>query len=100
MGCYHTVLGVVRGVGPASACATLMTIDRWQLSAGLNFSAAPWHRAPYVSCISDVCFICFIWMLHAFHLDVAYIAMAIHAYCKCIVQMFDLFQTYVASVFI
>jgi hypothetical protein len=30
-----------------------------------------------------------------FHLNVAYVAMAIHVCCKC---MFELFQTYVASV--
>jgi hypothetical protein len=41
MGCYHTVLGVCERRGAASACAALMTVDRWQLSAGPNFSAAP-----------------------------------------------------------
>jgi hypothetical protein len=40
-----------------------------------------------------------------FHLDVAYsrsglayVAMAIHVYCKCMFQIFQLFRTYVASV--
>ena len=30
--------------------------------------------------------------------DVAHVAMAIHVCCKCMFQMFHLFQTYVASV--
>jgi hypothetical protein len=33
-----------------------------------------------------------------FHLDVAYVAVAIHVCCKCMLQMFNLFLTYVASV--
>ena len=33
-------------------------------------------------------------------LDVAYVAMAIHVCCKCLLKMFHLLQTYVASVFI
>ena len=33
-----------------------------------------------------------------FYLDVAYVALAIHVCCKCIFQIFQLFQTYVASV--
>ena len=44
-------------------------------------------------------------MLHVFHLDVAkvdrdvaHVAMAIHVRCKCMFQIFSLFQTYVASV--
>jgi hypothetical protein len=48
----------------------------------------------YVSCISDVCCICFIWMLQS-RSGVAYIATAIHVWCKC---MFQLFQMYVVSV--
>jgi hypothetical protein len=36
----------------------------------------------------------------AFHLDVAYVAVAIHICCKCLFQMFHPFQMYVASVFI
>ena len=58
----------------------------------------------YVSSVSDV----FIWMLHAFHLDVAkvdrdvaHVVMVILVCCNCMFQMFYLFfQTYVASVFI
>jgi energy-converting hydrogenase Eha subunit C len=34
-----------------------------------------------------------------FYLDVAHVAVAICVYCKCI-QMFHMFHTYVASVFI
>jgi hypothetical protein len=44
-------------------------------------------------------------MLHVFHLDLAkvdwdvtHVAMAIHVCFKCIFQMFQLLQTYVASV--
>jgi hypothetical protein len=33
-----------------------------------------------------------------FYRDVAYVVVAIHIYCKCVFQMFYLFQTYVASV--
>jgi hypothetical protein len=33
-----------------------------------------------------------------FNLDVAYVAMVIHVYCKCMFQTFHLFYTYVASV--
>jgi hypothetical protein len=32
-----------------------------------------------------------------FHMDVAYVAMVIHVYCKCLFKMFHIFQTYVAS---
>jgi hypothetical protein len=39
-------------------------------------------------------------MLHVFHFDIVYVAMTIHVCCKCMFQMFQLFQTYVASVFI
>ena len=74
--------------------------------------------------ISDVCCKCFIWMLHMlqwlytyvasvyskcfiyFHTyvvnvlsNVAYVAVAIHICCRRILQMFHLFQTYVAEVF-
>jgi hypothetical protein len=31
-------------------------------------------------------------------LDIAYVVMAIHVYCKCLFKMFHLLQTYVASV--
>jgi hypothetical protein len=59
------------------------------------FSATPWHRAPYVSCVSDVCFI---WMLHVFHLDVPYVVMTIHVCCKCMFQIFHLFICMLQSV--
>jgi hypothetical protein len=36
--------------------------------------------------------------LQVLYLDIAYVALAIHVCCKCIFQMFQLFQTYVASV--
>jgi hypothetical protein len=84
----------------------------------------------YVSSIvgvSDVCFKCFIWMLHILlwlytyvcsvcfkyfrlmlqvfylnvaevDLDVAYVAKVIHEYFKCMFQIFHLFQIHVASV--
>jgi hypothetical protein len=39
---------------------------------------------------------CFFCMLHVFHLDVAYVAIA--KCCKCMFQIFYLFQMYVASV--
>jgi hypothetical protein len=35
-------------------------------------------------------------MLQVFHLDVAYIVVAIHVYCKCVFQMFQLFHLDVA----
>ena len=49
----------------------------------------------YVSSVSDV----FIWMLHAFHLDVAkvdrdvaHVAVVVHVCCKYLFQMFQLFS--------
>jgi hypothetical protein len=36
-------------------------------------------------------------MLQVFYLDVAYVALAIHVYCKYMFQMFQLFQTYVTN---
>jgi hypothetical protein len=79
----------------------------------------------YVSCVSNVCCICFIWMLQkyiwcciccsgytrvittvcfscfkrmlqVFHLDVVYVAVAIRICCKCVFQMFQLFHLVVA----
>jgi hypothetical protein len=44
----------------------------------------------YVSCVSDVCFICFIWMLHVFYLDVAKVDMALY--------MLQWLYTYIVSV--
>jgi hypothetical protein len=41
--------------------------------------------------ISNVC-------CKRFYLDVAYVAVARHVCCKCIFQMFHMFQTYVTSV--
>jgi hypothetical protein len=40
----------------------------------------------------------FIWMLHVFHLDVAYVAVVIHVCYKCILQMFHLLHMYIAIV--
>ena len=40
--------------------------------------------------VSDICCKCF-------YLDVAYVAVAIHICCKSMLQMFHLFQTYVAA---
>jgi hypothetical protein len=37
-------------------------------------------------------------MLQVFYLYVAYVALTIYVYCKCMFQMFLLFQTYVLSV--
>jgi hypothetical protein len=63
---------------PTSAC--IVTVDRWQLSSSPIFFINPWHRAPYVfmrfRCIFHL-------VLHVFHLDVAYVALAIHVCCKC-----------------
>jgi hypothetical protein len=86
-----------RSVSPHlhASFAASVTVDRWQLSVGSNFSVAPWHRAPYVS----MCFRCmFHLVLHVFHLDVAYVVLATHVCYKCMFQMFHLLQTYVASV--
>ena len=50
--------------------------------------------------VASVCFKCFIYfkrMLQVYYLDVAYVAVDIHLCCKCIFQMFHLFQTYVAA---
>ena len=58
--------------------------------------------------VANVCFRCFRGMLQAFYIDVAkvdqdvaYFAMVVHIYYKCLLPMFYLcFQTYVTSVFI
>jgi hypothetical protein len=72
-----------------------VAVDRWQLSAGPNFSVTPWHRAPYVfmhfRCIFHL-------VLTVFYLDVAYVALVVHVCCKYMFQMFHLFQTYVVCV--
>jgi hypothetical protein len=51
----------------------------------------------YVASVFYKSFSCFIWMLHVFHLDVAYVAVAIHVCCKSMFQIFHLLYTYVAS---
>jgi hypothetical protein len=51
----------------------------------------------YVASDYSKCFICFRRMLQVFYLDVAYVAVAIHIYCKCLFQMFHLFRSHVAS---
>jgi hypothetical protein len=82
---------------PTSACviAAVVTVDCWQLSAGLNFFVTLWHRAPYVF----MRFRCmFHLVLHVYHLDVTYVALTIHICCKCMFKMFHLFQMYAASV--
>jgi hypothetical protein len=103
-----------------------VTLDRWLLSVGSNFSVTPWHRASYVSMyfrcmfhpvlhvfyldhmlhwqytyVASVCFKYFVYfrlMLQVFYLYVSYVAIRIHIYCRCMFQMFHLSQTYVASV--
>jgi hypothetical protein len=84
-----------RSTGPQlhASFAASVTVDRW-LSVGPNFSTTPWHRAPYVLCALDICFI---WMLHVFHLDVAYVALTIYVCCSVCFKCF-MFRTYVASV--
>jgi hypothetical protein len=52
---------------------------------------------PYVSCVLNVCSICFIWICKS-RFGVAYVAMTIHVCCKCMFQMFQLFQTDIVSV--
>jgi hypothetical protein len=52
-----------------------------------------------VCCKCIKCFRCFKCMLQMFHLDVAYVALALHTCCKCMFQMFQVFQTYVAKYF-
>jgi hypothetical protein len=54
----------------------------------------------YVPSVCSKCFTCFrlcckrfIWMLHMFYVDDAYVAVAIHVCCKCMFQIFYLFQT-------
>jgi hypothetical protein len=47
------------------------------------------------TCVVSICFkgfSCFKHMLQVFHLDVAYIAVAIHICCNCVFQMFQLFH--------
>jgi hypothetical protein len=67
-----------------------------------EMSSAPATPAPLCGielrifhAFSDVCFI---WILRVFHLDVAYVTMAIHVCYKCMFQMFKVFQTYVTKV--
>jgi hypothetical protein len=50
----------------------------------------------YCKCMFQ--FRCFKRMLQVFYLDIAYVALTIHVCCKYMFQMFQLFQTYVASV--
>jgi hypothetical protein len=52
----------------------------------------------HVASICLKCFRCFIWMLHVFHLniakvgqDIAYVAINIHLYCKCMSKYFNCF---------
>jgi hypothetical protein len=56
-----------------------------------------WNSYTYVA---SVRFICFRRMLQVFYLDVPSVSVAIHVCCKRLFKMFQLFQTYVASVFI
>jgi hypothetical protein len=37
-------------------------------------------------------------MLQVLYMDIAYVAVAIYVCCKCMLQMFHLFQTYIESV--
>jgi hypothetical protein len=46
----------------------------------------------YVVSVFSKCFRCFIWMLYVFHLDIAYVAVAIYVHCKCMFQMFTYFR--------
>jgi hypothetical protein len=52
----------------------------------------------YVAIVCYKCFSYFKCMLRVFYLDIAYVALAIHICCKCMFQMFQLFQTYIVSV--
>jgi hypothetical protein len=52
----------------------------------------------YVASVCFKCFTCFKCMLQVFYLGAAYVALAIHVRCKCMFEMFQLFQTYVASI--
>jgi hypothetical protein len=54
----------------------------------------------YVASVRFKRFIYFRRMLQVFYLDISYISVTIHIYCKHLFKMFHLFQTYVASVFI
>ena len=96
--CVRSSLGVcVRSTGPHmyALFAALVTVDRWHLSAVLNFSATLWHRAPYVLCVSDICSICFIWTLHVFYLDVAYGSFGC---CICCNGYTYMLQVYVSAI--
>jgi hypothetical protein len=51
------------------------------------------------TCVASICFKCFSYfkrMLQVFHLDVAYVVVAIHVRCKYVFQMFQLFYLGVA----
>jgi hypothetical protein len=50
--------------------------------------------------VTSVCFSCLKCMLQVFHLDVAYVAVAIHVCCKCVFQMFQLFHLDVACFYL
>jgi hypothetical protein len=56
------------------------------------------HIYTYIASVCFKCFSCFKHMLQVFYLDTTYGAVAIHVYCKCMFQMFHMFQTYAASV--
>jgi hypothetical protein len=62
----------------------------WQMTMGIELHAGVR--------ISGACFVCFIWILHVFYLDVTYVAIIIYVRCKCIFQMFQLFHLDVAYV--
>ena len=72
-----------------------MLVDCLQLSVGPNFSATPWHRTMYVSCVLDVC--CN-WMLHVFHLNVASVVSP--GCCICCIGYTRMLQVYVLKCFI
>jgi hypothetical protein len=54
----------------------------------------------YVANVCLKCFSCFKRMLQVFHLNVAYIVVIIHVYCKCVFQMFQLFHLDVACFYL
>ena len=72
--------------------AAFETVDCLQLSVGPIFSATPWHRTMYVSCVLDVC--CN-WMLHVYHLDVASVVSS-----GCCIGYTRMLQVYVLKCFI
>ena len=75
--------------------AAFETVDCLQLSVGPKFSATPWHRTMYVSCVLDIC--CN-WMLHVFHLDVASVVSS--GCCICCICYTRMLQVYVLKCFI